>query len=84
MNPQDRLPTLQARAQAALPGVRAAVAQLEIAMHVLEYFASHAERERTTGTFIAFQPPSRELLNEIDDLRGMLNCFCRLYVPPKQ
>jgi hypothetical protein len=83
MNPQDHLPTLQARAQEVLPGLRAAVAQLEIAVHVVEYFASHAEKERTTGTFIAVQPPNRELLQEIDTLKGMLNCFCRLYVPPK-
>lgn len=83
MNPQEHLPTLQAKAKESLPGVRSAVAQLEIALHVLEYFASHAEKERTTGTFIAFEPPSRELLQEIENLRGMLNCFCRLYVPPK-
>lgn len=84
MNPQEHLPTLQAQAQKVLPGFRAAVAQLEIAVHVLEYFAQHAEKERNTGTFIAFQPPSRELLDEIDAMKGMLNCFSRLYVPPKK
>jgi hypothetical protein len=84
MNLQEQIPDLQAKAREALPGVRAAVAQLEIAAHVLEYFASHAEKERNTGTFIAFQPPGRELLKEIDELRGMLNCFCTLYVPPRK
>jgi hypothetical protein len=83
MTPQDHLPRIRAVATLMLPGFRQARAQLDIAVHVLEYFDQHAEHEISAGTFVTFDPPDRQLLEEIEELQSMLNAFCRLRAPPE-
>ena len=81
MNPQEHIPTLQAIAEKVLPGYRAARVQLDIAIHVLEYFECHAEHEHGARSFINFGPPPPHVVAEIEQLRAMLNCYCRLHSP---
>jgi hypothetical protein len=78
MNPQDHLPTLRESAIQMLPGFRQARAQLEIAVYVLEYFARHAEHELSTGQYAAFPPADPKLLDAIEQLKGLINAFCRI------
>jgi hypothetical protein len=79
MNPQDHLPTLHEAAVQMLPGFRQARAQLDIAVHVLEYFERHAQYELSTGKYAAFDLADPSLLASIDELKSMLNAFCRIH-----
>lgn len=81
MNPTEEIDRLRETAIAILPGFKHARAQLDIAVHVLEYFERHAAHERNTGTFVAFKPPNPEVIKAIENLKSMLNVFCRLHAP---
>ena len=81
MNPQEHLPTLHDAAVQMLPGFRQARAQLDIAVHVLEYFERHAEYELSTGKYAAFDRADPSLLTAIEELRSMLNAFYRIHQP---
>jgi hypothetical protein len=82
MNPQEHLPALHHAAVQTLPGLRQARAQLDIAVHVLEYFERHAEYELSTGKHAAFERADPQLLHSVDELKSMLNAFSRLHQPP--
>lgn len=84
MNPGEHIAALRDAAKRVLPGFREARAQLDIAVHVLEYAAQHMEAEFTSGSLLAFKPPDHDLLKEIDALRGLLNMYCRLYAPQQK
>jgi hypothetical protein len=84
MNPADHIAARRHTARRLLPGFREARAQLDIAVHVLEYAAQHLEGEFTADTLAAFKPPNRDLLKEIEALRGLLDMFCRVYGPPQK
>ena len=79
MNPHDHLPTLHDTVVLMLPGFRQARAQLDIAVHVLEYFERHAQCELATGKYAEFDPADPEVLEEIERLKSMLNAFCRIH-----
>jgi hypothetical protein len=82
MNPQDHIPALRAHATRILPGYRAARVQMDTAIHVLEYFES-LDNEHNARVFVNFGAPPPHVLAEIEQLRAMLNCYCRLHAPDK-
>jgi hypothetical protein len=82
MNPQDQIPSLHAIAVQMLPGMRQARALLDVSVHVLEYFERHAEYEATTGKPAPFELADRARVEEVEQLRSMLNAFRRLHGLP--
>ena len=81
MNPKEHLPSLHHASIELLPGFRQARAQLDIAVHVLEYFERHAEYELSTGQYAPFERADPGLLKSIDELKSMLNAFSRIHEP---
>jgi hypothetical protein len=65
-----------------LPGMRAARAQIDVAIYVLEYFESYAEREFETGDFPVANLVSPSMLESIEQLKAALSTFDRLRERP--
>ena len=66
-----------------LPGYKQAQAQMTVASHVLEYFARFPECGVAPGKYHPFERAHPALLQEIEELRSMLNAFSRIHERPR-
>jgi hypothetical protein len=79
MTTQAEMQGLHTSAVRMLPGFKQAQAQLAVATHVIEYFARYPEYEVSPGVYQPFERADEELLEEIAQLKSMLNAFSRLH-----
>ena len=79
MTTQEEMHQLHAIAVRMLPGFRQAQTQLAVASHVMEYFARFPEYEISPGKCHTFELADAKLLQEVQELRSMLNAFSRIH-----
>jgi two-component system response regulator PhoP len=75
----EEMQKLHAIAVRMLPGFQQARAQLAVASHVLEYFATFPEYETSPGKCHPFELAEAVLRQEVQELRSMLNVFSRIH-----
>jgi hypothetical protein len=83
MKTREEMHRLHESAVLMLPGFKQAQAQMAVASHVLEYFARHPEYEISPGQYHPFERADAKLLQEIKQLKSMLNAFSRLHERPR-
>jgi hypothetical protein len=83
MTTQEEMHRLHTTSVLMLPGFKQAQAQMAVAAHVLEYFARFPEYEISPGKYHPFERANPRLLQEIEELRSMLNAFSRIHEPRK-
>ena len=81
MTTHEEMQRLHDIAVRVLPGYKQAQAQMTVASHVLEYFARFPEYEISPGKYHPFERAHPKLLQEIEELRSMLNAFSRIHEP---
>ena len=79
MTTQEEMHHLHSIAVRMLPGLQQVRAQLAVASHVMEYFAKFPEYEIAPGTYQPFDLADARLLQEVQELRSMLNAFSRIH-----
>ena len=79
MTTQKEMHALHATAIRMLPGFQQAQAQLAVASHVLRYFARFPEYEISLGKCQPFELADAKLLQEVEELRSILNAFSRIH-----
>jgi hypothetical protein len=83
MKTHEEMRVLHESAVLMLPGFKQAQAQMAVASHVLEYFARYPEYEISPGQYQPFERADGKLLQEIEQLKSMLNAFSRLHERPR-
>jgi len=83
MTTHEEMQRLHDIAVRVLPGYKQAQAQMTVASHVLEYFARFPEYEISSGKYHLFERAHPALLQEIEELRSMLNAFSRIHEPKR-
>jgi hypothetical protein len=76
---KEHMHDLHGTALRMLPGFKQAQAQLAVATHVIEYFARYPEYGISPGVHQEFPLAEAKLLEEIAQLKSMLNAFSRLH-----
>ena len=83
MTTQEEMHRLHDTAALMRPGFQQAQAQLAVASHVLEYFARFPEYEISPGKYQPFERADAKLLQEVEELKSMLNAFSRIHERPE-
>ena len=83
MTTHEEMHRLHNTAVLMLPGFKQAQAQMTVASHVLEYFARFPEYEISPGKYHPFERAEPSLLQEIEELKSMLNAFSRIHERPR-
>jgi len=52
---------------------------MAVAAHVMEYFVRFPEYEISPGRYQPFERANARLLQEVEELRSMLNAFSRIH-----
>jgi hypothetical protein len=79
MTTQEEMHTLHNIAVRMLSGFKQAQARMAVAAHGMDYFARFPEYEISPGKYHPFERAEPRLLQEIEQLRSMLNAFSRIH-----
>lgn len=79
MTTHEEIRSLHSIAVRLLPGLKQAQAQMAVAAHVMEYFVRFPEYEISPGKYQPFEHANSRLLQEVEELRSMLNAFSRIH-----
>ena len=83
MTTHEEMHSLHNIAVRLLPGLKQAQAQMAVAAHVMEYFVRFPEYEISPGRNQPFERANARLLQEVEELRSMLNAFSRIHERPE-